>query len=74
MKKEIIKKVLSNTLVNILAIVVAIIALTFIALLCWNHIAAVFSLCKLHYIDIFCMFTIIYCVCTVINLGIRNEL
>lgn len=74
MKKEIIKKVLTNTLVNILGIILTIIALTFIALLCWNHIAAVFSLCKLHFIDIFCIFTMIYCVCTVINLGIRNEL
>ena len=57
MKKEIIKKVLTNTLVNILAIILTIIALTFITLLCWNHIAAVFSLFKLHFIDIFCIFS-----------------
>lgn len=74
MKKEIIKKVLTNTLVNILAIILTILVLTCITLICWNHIAAVFTLCKLHFLDIFCMFTIIYCICTVINLGIRNEL
>ena len=74
MKKQLIKETLFDILSNILAIVLIIGILSFITLICWNHLATIFALYKLHFIDIFCIFIIIYCICVAINLGIREEL
>lgn len=60
------KKILENTLSNILVAVIRVVTFSFIGMLCWNHIATVLGLSKLHFIDLVAIYGFIWCLVKII--------